>query len=535
MPNSIVVDISLDELHKSLELDKVLKYVLDAVCNELGFAFATISLIDEDRQETYNADGRNVLPGWLKDAHHPLDSDDIQAYILRTGNTVSIGEKEVEKVASSNGKTVPEASINGKTVPLVGDKFCFDGEYFKLDWPMYKKYKHYELVRVWAALGQQLPDGPIGTIEVGFYREEHQTILPILVNMLESYAAEATVAIQRALLYEQEQRHARMLTKLHNVSSHLQTQSQKEDDEPLLSQQIAEAALRLLEADVVTLYPLEQSSLDDQAEPCFTEPISDLKGSGEIALPYSPGNLVKTVAENRKSDYRPDPQDARDPVEYSNDSVCSFAAVPLQSGGELLGVLCIGYRMRHQFSEYARQIIELFAQQAAVVIKLERSQRELRRQKEYFEGLVLHSPVAIAALDLDRNVVSWNPAAEELFGYTQDEACGHSIYELVTKTPEMYEEASNITREMEVSREPQVHSGTRRSRKDGTPVDVDLLVTPAMVGGERVGTFAMYHDITKLLHARQQAEAAYQQAEAARQQAEHASQPRQLTRRRPGS
>ena len=44
--------------------------------------------------------------------------------------------------------------------------------------------------------------------------------------------------------------------------------------------------------------------------------------------------------------------------------------------------------------------------------QLVQSQSELRRQKEYFEALVLNSPVAIAIMDLDENVVSWNPAAE---------------------------------------------------------------------------------------------------------------------------
>ena len=54
--------------------------------------------------------------------------------------------------------------------------------------------------------------------------------------------------------------------------------------------------------------------------------------------------------------------------------------------------------------------------------QLVRSQSELRRQKEYFEALILNSPVAIAIVDRDANIVSWNPAAERLFGYTQAEA-----------------------------------------------------------------------------------------------------------------
>ena len=128
--------------------------------------------------------------------------------------------------------------------------------------------------------------------------------------------------------------------------------------------------------------------------------------------------------------------------------------------------------------------------------QLVRSQRELRRQKEYFEALVLNSPVAIAIIDLDGNVVSWNPAAERLFGYTQAEAVGRSIDDLVAETPQMRAEVLKYTQH--VSSDGRVDAVTRRSRKDGTLVDVELLAVPVTVGGERVRTYAMYHDITEL-------------------------------------
>jgi PAS domain S-box-containing protein len=124
------------------------------------------------------------------------------------------------------------------------------------------------------------------------------------------------------------------------------------------------------------------------------------------------------------------------------------------------------------------------------------SQRELRRQKEYFEALVLNSPVAIAIMDLDEKVVSWNPAAERLFGYSQAQAVGRSIDDLVAGTPEMHAEVLEYTRQ--VSSDSRVDAVTRRSRKDGTLVDVELLAVPVTVGGDQVGTYAMYHDITEL-------------------------------------
>jgi len=128
--------------------------------------------------------------------------------------------------------------------------------------------------------------------------------------------------------------------------------------------------------------------------------------------------------------------------------------------------------------------------------QLVRSQRELRRQKEYFEALVLNSPVAIAIMDLDEKVVSWNPAAEGLFGYSQAQAVGRRIDDLVAGTPEMHAEVLEYTRQ--VSSDSRVDAVTRRSRKDGTLVDVELLAVPVTVGGDQVGTYAMYHDITEL-------------------------------------
>src|SRR5918994_1845206 len=134
--------------------------------------------------------------------------------------------------------------------------------------------------------------------------------------------------------------------------------------------------------------------------------------------------------------------------------------------------------------------------------QLERSQRELRRQKEYFEALVLNSPVAIAIMDLDEKVVSWNPAAERLFGYSQEQAVGRSIDYLVAGTQKMHAEILEYTRQ--VSSNNRVDTVTRRSRKDGTLVDVELLAVPVSVGEDRVGTYAMYHDISELKRAEEE-------------------------------
>jgi len=139
--------------------------------------------------------------------------------------------------------------------------------------------------------------------------------------------------------------------------------------------------------------------------------------------------------------------------------------------------------------------------------ELVRSQDELRRQKEYSEALVINSPIAIVTMDTDRKVLSWNPAAEKLFGYTRDEAVGSGIYSLISTAPEMQDEGADFMKR--IDSEGYVSAVTRRNRKDGTLVDVDLLSVPVTVDEERATTYlAMYHDITELQQSRKQAEAA---------------------------
>ena len=56
---------------------------------------------------------------------------------------------------------------------------------------------------------------------------------------------------------------------------------------------------------------------------------------------------------------------------------------------------------------------------------------ELQEQKRYFESLLEISPTAIVVTNLESRVVSWNPGAERLFGYSAAEAVGGLLDDLV--------------------------------------------------------------------------------------------------------
>lgn len=131
---------------------------------------------------------------------------------------------------------------------------------------------------------------------------------------------------------------------------------------------------------------------------------------------------------------------------------------------------------------------------------------ELRSQKEYYEALFIYSPVAVITADRIGTIVTWNPMAEKLFGYAEEEVIGKNLDDVVTNNDTMHREANEYTHAViEVG---QVEAITQRCRRDGTLIDVDLLALPVIVGEEKVGFIVIYVDITDLQEARRQAEAA---------------------------
>jgi PAS domain S-box-containing protein len=52
---------------------------------------------------------------------------------------------------------------------------------------------------------------------------------------------------------------------------------------------------------------------------------------------------------------------------------------------------------------------------------------ELRRAKNTLDAVIDASPIAIVCSDLDRRLIVWNRAAEDMYGYTEAEVLGHQV------------------------------------------------------------------------------------------------------------
>lgn len=160
--------------------------------------------------------------------------------------------------------------------------------------------------------------------------------------------------------------------------------------------------------------------------------------------------------------------------------------LPVYVSGEMIGYIVIYHDMTDQ----------------------KRIERELRHQKEYFQALFINSPVAVSTIDTEGKVVSWNRSAEILFDYTREEAVGQILDDLVATDVSIRAEALAFTDQ--VLNFEHVHTTTKRTRKGGSLVDVELLAVPVIISGETVGHIGLYHDISELQEARREAEAANQ-------------------------
>jgi PAS domain S-box-containing protein len=125
--------------------------------------------------------------------------------------------------------------------------------------------------------------------------------------------------------------------------------------------------------------------------------------------------------------------------------------------------------------------------------------QEDRRRLDRLAAIVEYSDDAIIGTTLDGIVLSWNPAAERLYGYSSQEMIG-KFPDAVTpkdRTGEIQAILAKISAGQSVK-----HLETRRVRKDGTLFPVSLTVSPFCdADGVMTGASVIARDITEQEHA----------------------------------
>jgi two-component system cell cycle sensor histidine kinase/response regulator CckA len=134
------------------------------------------------------------------------------------------------------------------------------------------------------------------------------------------------------------------------------------------------------------------------------------------------------------------------------------------------------------------------------------AERSLTIQKAYLEQLVESAPEAIAIVDTKNIVQQVNREFTRFFGYTNSEAVGKNLDGLVVPEDKQSE---GKWLDQEAERGVNANIETVRRRKDGTRLDVSLLVSPVSIEGGQIAVYCIYRDISN----RKRAEAEVRQSE----------------------
>ncbi len=110
-------------------------------------------------------------------------------------------------------------------------------------------------------------------------------------------------------------------------------------------------------------------------------------------------------------------------------------------------------------------------------------------------AIVESSNDAILSTNVDRTILSWNAAAERIFGFTEGEAVGQPITMLIP--PDVQGEAADIYERLRAG-ERIDHFETIRVTKSGKHVPVSLTISPvADADGRFIGAANTYRDISE--------------------------------------
>ncbi len=204
-------------------------------------------------------------------------------------------------------------------------------------------------------------------------------------------------------------------------------------------------------------------------------------------IPNSPWRLIAKV----------DQEEVYAPIQERSQMVSIVVIILIMVAGLGMGLL-----WRHQRSHFDLTVEPLRNEKGDIVgitgatldiTNRKRAEEQLQLQKAYFQQLFESAPEGIVLLASNERIIEVNREFTKLFGYTQQDAVGCQINELIV--PDMYKDEGH-TLSRRVAQGSIISTESIRRRKDGSLVDVSILGRPVRVDGGQIALYAIYRDIT---------------------------------------
>lgn len=194
-----------------------------------------------------------------------------------------------------------------------------------------------------------------------------------------------------------------------------------------------------------------------------------------------------------------DPRFADNPLVADAPHIRFYAGQPLKAAdGSRLGTLCVIDSKPRQLTQTERDCLRELA--LCVNDELQHGSElkrlaELALFQERYASIIASSGDAIISKTLYGIISTWNPAAESLFGYTEEEAVGQPIAMLIpeNRRDEEKEILARLKRGERIE-----HFETVRVSKDGRDVFVSVSISPIRDrSGNIVGASKIVRDLTE--------------------------------------
>jgi PAS domain S-box-containing protein len=138
--------------------------------------------------------------------------------------------------------------------------------------------------------------------------------------------------------------------------------------------------------------------------------------------------------------------------------------------------------------------VVLYRQASSEIVKRKLVEKELQAANHRLETLINASPLPITIMDDDGTCLLWNPAAEQVFGWTANEVLGEPLPFIPDDRQEEFREFRRRIFEGQTLKSIE----TQRLRRDGVVIDVTLSKAPIRdAEGTITASMGIFEDITE--------------------------------------
>ncbi len=228
--------------------------------------------------------------------------------------------------------------------------------------------------------------------------------------------------------------------------------------------------------------------LDPGGRKCIVDPSLPMPIRGLRETAYRTGKAVcdNNFATSKWWDYLPQGHVSLDNVLFA----------PLILEGKTVGLIGLANKPG-DFDDDDLHIATAFGEFVAIALHNSQTLQRLQDSEQRFRNVVEAAGDAIVSIDSSDNITTWNKAAQDMFGYTEQEALGSPVTIII---PQHYRDAhrEGILRvnRTGISKHAGKILDLTALRKDGTEFPIELSLTKWTIG-EKLYFTAIIRDITR--------------------------------------